>query len=544
MSASLPRDRRRVIAEPVGVYDAAPLGQIAQDIRQRGREAVGVLDQAATSLSREADVLRQRREQREANTGVSTFLAGTSEVNGAVDRETDPERMGTVYAEGMRALIDRVAGTISSPAAQDQFRQQAERYVASNTDGVRRLADGRSREQGQASLVSSLDTLSQSAAADPARRPEFLAQAEQMIAGAEASRTITAPEAVQQRRQFASRLDQTAALNLMNRNPGEAMRMLADQQFFPNLDPVTRERMYGTARNAVESAANRAVTAAATAEARAARQGRLLADRAASELLVRIESAREGSGEMPSIQDIARYGDWLGRDGTAALLSARRGARSENDLPTLRGLETVVTTLPPQQFEARAGADLQAGRINPETYRSLVAANRSERRDDAPSSPLTVGTRELTARLDPGTAPMSQMVRGPLEDARQNALRDLRGFLEQNPEATYGDVNQRVDALVRQYRSRSSQAARLSVGLPYGFGGDAFAVNSQTLGRAAAQLAEAIRTNAISDADRARELARIQDWQEILRMEPPPAAPAPSSSSPRGRSPAATRSTP
>lgn len=544
MSGSLPRDRRRVGVEPVGVYDVPQLGQIAQDIQRRSREAVGVLDQVSASLSREADVLRTQRENREANAAVSTYLAGMSEVNGAVERETDPERMGAVYQEGTRALIDRVAGTISSPAAQDQFRQQAERYAASNTDGVRRLALTRSREAGQASLITSLDTLSQSAAADPTRRGEFLAQAETQIARAVEDRTITAPEAVNQRRQFASRLDQTAALNLLNRSPGEAMRMLADQQFFPNLDPVTRERMYGTARNAVESAANRAVTAAATAEARAARQGRLLADRAASELLVRIENAREGNGEMPSIQDIARYGDWLGRDGTAALLSARRGARNENDLPTLRGLEVVVSTLPPQAFEARAGADLQAGRINPETYRSLVAANRSERRDDAPASPLTVGTRELTARLDPGTAPMSQMVRGPLEDARQNALRDLRGFLEQNPEATYGDVNQRVDALVRQYRSRSAQAARLSVGLPYGFGGDAFSVNSQTLGRAAAQLAEAIRANTISDADRARELARIQDWQEILRMEPPPPAPAPASSSPRGRGPAGNRSTP
>ena len=178
-----------------------------------------------------------------------------------------------------------------------------------------------------AQLDASLATLPLTGAASartPEERARFMAAGEDAINQRVLGGMIHADKAEATRQAFVGRIDQAGILQAINQNLSAALAALADPQKFPNLDPVQRERLFGTAifmrltpawrRRSGPSGGRRNTLA-----------GCPPADRARPYACIAL--AEQGA-PMPTVEDVARQRDFQpGRD--SALLRAIRGTGVE-----------------------------------------------------------------------------------------------------------------------------------------------------------------------------------------------------------------------
>lgn len=161
-----------------------------------------------------------------------------------------------------------IADSISDTRAREAFLRDAEVYEARERREVARVQTVRTAEEGQAQAERELPQLARVAAAarSPAERADAVNAAMQSIDQRVATGVFSPVQGERLRAGFLGQMDQADVLRLLNRSPGEAARLLADPSQFPNLDPIQRERLFGTAQNAAQAAAARAEAAAARRE--------------------------------------------------------------------------------------------------------------------------------------------------------------------------------------------------------------------------------------------------------------------------------------
>ncbi|MBX9697874.1 MAG: hypothetical protein K2X74_00500 [Acetobacteraceae bacterium] len=240
---------------------ARNLGGPAQAMQAQGEALSAFGEQVREMAARREAVSRQR----EAATADADITEGLMDIRGRQMRN-DPALAGDpveVFRREAAAVVESVASRFGGDTA-ELIRARGRQTMAGQAYAVQSFATQREVERVQAETQSNLDRLARLAAAetDPLARGQLMAQAEASIAGALQVGGLSAVQAERLRQGFTGSLDQAQVLQLVNRNPGEAARRLADPAQFPNLDPVQRERLFGTAQNAAQAAAARAEAAA------------------------------------------------------------------------------------------------------------------------------------------------------------------------------------------------------------------------------------------------------------------------------------------
>lgn len=519
---------------------SAPLTQsMAQgpDMRVAGQvsttlaAALAEVGQQFAQVSAMAERQRQADRAEQGRIGIITEL-GT--LRAGIETEPDPARVTARWMEGVTAIQKKVADAFADdPAVARVVGRDLAMMAARDHVEVLRLSVKRTTEASAAQLESTLHTLGNSAAAarDPAERQQFVNAAEQAIASRVAGGTLRADQAEKLRQGFLGRVDQAAVLGLISRAPAAAMSALADPSRFAGLDPVQRERLFSAAASAVNTATTRAEAAERRADAAARREG----DRLANDLHVRIDRALAGGGEMPSFDDVARLRDMLSPGETSALLSRIRQAGAARDTPdAVADLSPEIDRLEPDEFNRRATAALRRGEITPDTYRTMLAQNRSARRDDAPASAYRSGRAFVSDALDPGNVVGGQFMRGPLAAARSNALADYDTWMQANPNATREQAIARARDLVASYQVGADAESKIALPRPYGFVGPRDQVTETDLQAAAQQALAARRGGRLTDEELQRQADVLDAWRAILAREAAARAPAAPAAGRRG----------
>jgi len=305
------------------------------------------LAEFANTLSAMEQRTRQAREQREQMTAGAEYAEGLAELRGRMERN-DPEFAAdpvAAFRTGAERLRGEIAGRFGASGEQRAaFESRARVTAAGDLPAVVRWSTQREAERTQATLADTLAGLARGAGSetDPLARRGRVEQATAAIDGAVETGAISAVQAQRLRETFRASLDQADVLRLINRNPGEAARALADPARFENLDPVQRERLFGTAQSA-------AAAAAARAEAAEARRERALANE------MRLVDGLLSAGIVPE--------ERVGR-----LLEAARGTAIEADLRQAvqdgRDLAAFRVASNEQQMQALAEADAAARGAN------------------------------------------------------------------------------------------------------------------------------------------------------------------------------------
>lgn len=417
---------------------ADPLGQAVGQLGQ----TMGVLAEA-TQKARSEQALAQARVQ--ALTGLST-LRGRLEQG---DLGTD---FTTAYDREAGRLVEEIAGGIPDQAARAAFMRETTLSVARDRLEVVRFSARRTSESGRAALSTQLDDLAQAASseADPLRRNDRIAEAGRRIDAAVAASFLPADDAVAMRRQFASRLDQAAALRLIAANPGAAAQALANPQMFPNLDPLRREQMALSALSASEARATRAAAEADRQERRGERAAQARADDAeknfndAARAVQQAQTAEERAAAEPAMRQAL---DVLRRDGRpGAYAAAADRVFGTNERPAspqqsawLEGrLRDRGTPLTRQELEqARANRA-----INDSTYRAGL--ERLSQREDArfseaeafvrralPVPSPAIADRDLQPWQREARAQADRIINDLVIERRRNPDVDPLSFVEQ-----------------------------------------------------------------------------------------------------------------
>lgn len=250
----------------------APLeaGMVAgQGVSDVGRVVTGVTAAVARAQDTELEQRARLAYAGDLNgTGQALELGeegpdGTRRMLRAADMPDFFERRRTEARQRAEALLAN-----AGPEARRSFAAFAEERDQLATLRATALRAARQNEEGQAAVGEELRTFARQAASARAEpeRLAAMAEAERAIELRVQSGVLSPTQGQRLRTGFLGQVDQAAALRLIQANPGEAARRLSDEAFLPNLDPIQRERLFGTATSAAATAAARAEAAAARRE--------------------------------------------------------------------------------------------------------------------------------------------------------------------------------------------------------------------------------------------------------------------------------------
>lgn len=206
--------------------------------------------------------------------------------------DNDPATAQARFSAAASKIQNDLAGTISMPAARNQFLEDAGQLAESRRVTVGDMAFQKQVSQASANLDDSIETLSRQAAAatNPADREATLGLIQKNITGWVASGMGNA-EAGQKKLQVTrERLAQFDAERALDTNPTAGLAALRNPQNFPDLDPLTREQLIGRGEADVRQAQREARMAQA--------QNRMAAREALSDLHDVIASGLPVSQDM------------------------------------------------------------------------------------------------------------------------------------------------------------------------------------------------------------------------------------------------------
>lgn len=193
-------------------------------------------------------VAEQERRQREANEATQLDVLAAQRLEEARIAAASDTNPGA--AERFQARAMEIRGEIEASAGSDRVRgavmRDFDRRALGSWVEVRRGEAGRVQDRSRATIDDALAGHARLAAESPndAVRSTHIAAARAAIARGVAEGVIPAAQAGNLERGFLGRVDEARALSLINTNPAEAERALADPRQFPNMDPVRRERLY------------------------------------------------------------------------------------------------------------------------------------------------------------------------------------------------------------------------------------------------------------------------------------------------------------
>lgn len=250
--AILPQVDTRRIAEAAGLPEAT-----ASRALDNASAAFAEMEQQRQAVA-DADAHSQAR---------SGYLMGLARLRETL-RTVPPEEMEARWTAGVQALRQEHGSSLSS-RAQRQFNATADAADASEFGNMADLRVRATQDRSIASATMEMDQLRQQASRDPANAATYRAAIEAVIADRVSSGAITETQGANLRIRMRSQLDEDAALALMNRSPGEALRALQSGRF-DGLNPETRERMINSAEGRMAAQAARAEAAAAARDRRVA----------------------------------------------------------------------------------------------------------------------------------------------------------------------------------------------------------------------------------------------------------------------------------
>lgn len=489
----------------------------------------GAFGQLAQAV-RQAD---QARIQSQAEGGKIAMLENLGELHVGLETEPDPGKIMSRWKDGVTALSKQITEQYDDKRVAALIGRDLALSAARGHADVMRLSVSRTREASMAQLDASLATFATGAASakTPEERARYMTAGEDAINQRVVAGVLHADKAEATRQAFTGRIDQAGILSMINQNPAGALAALSDPARFPNLDPVQRERLFGTATSAL----NTRVSLGERAERRAEHALKVTGDRAANDLYAQIARAEAGQGLMPTVADVAKLRDMLSPGETSALLRTMRGSGVErDDAGAVADLMPQVDRLDPDEFNSRATRAMMQGMLKPETYRTLVEKNRMARKDDAPASAYRSGRSFVSDSLDPGNVVGGQYMRGPLAAARSNALADFDTWAQANPTATREDAVARSRELVQRYQVGADAESKISLPRPYGFQGPRDKITDVDVQAAAQRMVALRQQGKLTSDELQRETSVLEAWAALLAREAITAKPLPPPSGGRG----------
>lgn len=179
-----------------------------------------------------------------------------------------------------------------------------------------------------------------------------------------------------------------------------------------------------------------------------------------------------------------------------------------------------ISVLQPRLHVDDIGDDLtrafQAGKLKPETYRTMFNQNRAALKDDAPASPFKAGRGFLAQALDPGQLGGDPAIRQGLAIAQQRALADYDNWAEANPGFDRAAALKKSDELLAQYQTVAFGELRLALPRPRGFTGRKQDIEADAVEAARAEVLRLLDAGRLSRNEAARELEQLEIWERVL----------------------------
>jgi hypothetical protein len=491
------------------------------------------------AVSREASSIVGRIAEARIAAESGTLLAGAVKDLGERQFEWSKNPDSTAAYEGYQkdaaAIRTRVLDGVSHPVMQSYLQRNLDHAIATGALHTRQQSFRVEASARSGELLQNLSNWAEAmaGAASEGQRQQYFDLAKADIQRHVDAGWISPEEGARARLRFQSQGQEVAAIRELGTNPSRLAQRLADPAQFQGMDPERRAVLLTRAQDRADAQSYRAQARAEHAERMAQARGRQFGDQQLNDLYVRAERARNGQGEMPTLDEVHRLRDVISPGEMSAVLGTLRRSDAPVDrADTLRALTVEVDRLDPDEFERRAGQALQRGELRVETYRSLTTQNRTARRDDEPASAYRSGRAFVSDALDPGNVVGGQFMRGPLATARQNGLADYDAWAKANPTATREGAIATARRIVETYQTMATSESRNTVGRPWGYRGGLDGITEETVRQAAQMLSRDAREGRIGGVDLVRETERLDAWQQILRTQP--AKPAGGSSSGRG----------
>jgi hypothetical protein len=435
--------------------------------------------------------------------------------------DTEWQTMPRRYEQRTRAMLDGYREAYGAdPVVFGMLQRDFQRSQLRGFIDVNKMARTRQVEAGKADLDSTLETYSQMLAgtADPLKTAEIEGRARAAIQGMVSSGLIGADDGQKRERQLYDRIAQTRAIAMIRENPDEAFRRLSDQAdpAFARLDPKTRESLLTQANNRATTLSNERARLSDRAERQAERRLRIEGD----SLMKDIE-ARLDRGDVISEDELAR----LSRHGGISpaemriLRRAMRDGPAQTDPQTYMDLKRSNVVDTPDDFERKARAAVEAGKLKISDYSALVNQNRADNRGDAPPSPYKSG-RELVAQtLDPG-AIFQGSAAAIGRSAQAQAIVEFDNWAQANPRATRSDAINEAQAVIRRYQVIQFEQVGLALGQPSFISGGREAITLQSLDAAEREVLARLDGGRLSREQADQELRKIEGWRAIKSRPP------------------------
>jgi hypothetical protein len=372
-------------------------------------------------------VADQERRQREANEATALDVTAAQRLEEA--RITAAQDTSPGAAERFQARALEIRGEIASEAGSDRVRgavmRDFDRRALGSWVEVRRGEAGRVQDRSRATIDEALSGHARLAAESPndAVRSTHIAAARAAIARGVAEGVIPATQAGNLERGFLGRVDEARALALINTNPAEAERALADPRQFPNMDPVRRERLYAQSASRADRGANQDRQSEERSQRENARQAELDFNDAFRS--GDVERTREALGRMRQHSAAGEY---------ASAADRFYGAR---DIPTTPQMQSWIET----RLRDRAAPltrneleDARAGRrVSEQVYRDGLS--RLSAREDARFREAEDFVR-LQLNVPPATIPDRdlQPYQRTARDQNNRIIADLMIERQRNPD--------------------------------------------------------------------------------------------------------------
>jgi hypothetical protein len=372
-------------------------------------------------------VAEQERRQREANEATQLDVLAAQRLEEARIAAASDTNPGA--AERFQARAMEIRGEIEASAGSDRVRgavmRDFDRRALGSWVEVRRGEAGRVQDRSRATIDDALAGHARLAAESPndAVRSTHIAAARAAIARGVAEGVIPAAQAGNLERGFLGRVDEARALSLINTNPAEAERALADPRQFPNMDPVRRERLYAQSASRADRGSAEERQSAERFQREQARQAELDFN----------DAFRSG--------DVARTQEALGRmrqhSTSGEYASAADRFYGSRDIPTTPQMQSWLET----RLRDRAAPltrtqleDRRAGRlISEQVYRDGLS--RLSAREDARFREAEEFVR-LQLSVPPATIPDRdlQPYQRTARDQNNRIIADLMIERQQNPD--------------------------------------------------------------------------------------------------------------
>jgi hypothetical protein len=447
-------------------------------------------------------------------------------------RDTDWQTMPARYEQRTRQMLDGYREAYGAdPVVFGMLSRDFQRSQLRGFVDVSRLARTRQVEAGKADLETTLEAYSQILAttSDPLRTAEVEGRARAAIQGMVSSGLIGADDGQKRERQLYDRIAQTRAIAMIRDNPDEAFRRLSDENdpAFRRMDPKTRESLLTQANNRATTLANEAARLSDRAERQAERRLRTEGDRLMKDIEARIDN-----GETISEDELTR----LQRHGgisPAEMRILRRALRDgpvQSDPQTYMDLKRANVVDTPEDFERKARAAVDAGKLKLSDYSALVNQNRSDNRGDAPPSPYKSGRELVSQTLDPG-AIFQGSAAAIGRTAQAQAIVEFDNWAQANPRATRSDAITEAQAVIRRYQVIQFENIAIALGQPQFITGGRDQITLPALDAAEREVLRRLDAGTLTRAQADQEIRKIEGWRTIRSREA--AAPPPSRNTPR-----------